>query len=73
MYVRIRIEQKSVACTYVRSLHWKAKLTMNPDRERDRETDSIKHRGSYRTLFSFKGGSLEKARSQLPKFCLNKN
>jgi hypothetical protein len=24
-------------------------------------------------LFSFKGGSLEKARSQLAKFCLSKN
>ena len=56
---------------YVCSLRLKAKLTMNPDREIDRKTDD-KAQGIVLFLF-FKRGSLEKARSQLPKFCLSAN
>ena len=49
------IEQK-MCNVYVYSLHLKAKLMMNPDRERQRERDTggIKHRGLHRTFFSFK-------------------
>ena len=59
---------------YVRSLRLRAKL-MTPDRETDthteRERQLQKAQGIVPHLF-FKWGSLEKSRSQLAKFFLNK-
>ena len=53
------------------------KLTMTAERQRDRQkerqTDNYKAQGIVPYLFSFKGGSLEKARSQLAKFHLSRN
>jgi hypothetical protein len=40
--------------------------------EKERERDN-KAQGIVPYLFSFEGGSLEKARSQLAKFCLSTN
>ena len=42
-------------------------------RERKTKRDRNKAQGVVLYLFSFKGDSLEKARSQLAKFCLSKN
>ena len=49
----------------------RAKLTTT-ERETDRETDD-KAQGIVPHLFSFKGGSLEKARSQLAMFYFSTN
>ena len=74
-YVSGLTNEKSIMPMSVRSLRTRAKL-MTPERQRERERDretetTIKHRGLYCTFFQ--GGSLKKARSQLAKFCLNKN
>ena len=54
---------------YVRSLRKRAKLTSaQTPTQRDNKAQGI-----VPYLFSFEGGSLEKARSQLAKFCLSTN
>ena len=53
------MNEKCVMHTYVCSLRLKAKLTMNPDREIDRETDD-KAQGIVLFLFSFKGAVWKK-------------
>jgi hypothetical protein len=47
------------------------KSNIDDDRETDRERDKAQEIVPY--LFSLKGVSLEKARSQLAKFCLSAN